>query len=314
MKGGEPLLRSPDLANHADTDRLDDRKPFNVKLAILGTGGFIGAALLRFEQERAAGVVGISSKNFSFAAADAANQLATRLADCDAVVLCSLITPGQATIRDLGWRDLVDPNLRLLRLVLDAMARLPRAHLVLLSTDAVYPDDDEPASEQAPTAPKTVYADIHLQREAMSRAALGERCTACRITQVFGANDTHNAYGPCRMVRSALNEGVVRLFGQGEELRDHVSIDDVCQALSAIARIAPGGPVNLGFGRSVSFGAIAEAVIKAVPGTQLVHTPRAMPLVHRHASIMRLQSLVPAYQPTSVLDAIPSLVSMLRAK
>jgi nucleoside-diphosphate-sugar epimerase len=48
-----------------------------------------------------------------------------------------------------------------------------------------------------------------------------------RPTAIYGAADTHNSYRLNRLLRLALREARITLFGRGEEERDHVYINDV---------------------------------------------------------------------------------------
>src|SRR3546814_11446336 len=48
-----------------------------------------------------------------------------------------------------------------------------------------------------------------------------------RPTLIYGAEDTHNSYGPNRLRRMARKDARITLFGAGEETRDHISVDDV---------------------------------------------------------------------------------------
>ena len=54
-----------------------------------------------------------------------------------------------------------------------------------------------------------------------------------RPTLIYGANDPHNGYGPNRFRRQAAKGETITLFGEGEEKRDHVPVDDVAALVSA---------------------------------------------------------------------------------
>ena len=48
-----------------------------------------------------------------------------------------------------------------------------------------------------------------------------------RPTLIYGEKDPHNGYGPNQFRRKANKGEAITLFGEGEERRDHVAIDDV---------------------------------------------------------------------------------------
>ena len=52
-----------------------------------------------------------------------------------------------------------------------------------------------------------------------------------RPTLIYGLEDTHNGYGPNQFLKKVKQKKVIKLFGKGEERRDHVFIDDVTKII-----------------------------------------------------------------------------------
>jgi nucleoside-diphosphate-sugar epimerase len=71
------------------------------------------------------------------------------------------------------------------------------------------------------------------------------------------------------------------LFGEGEEQRDHVLIDDVAELTARVIYRRSAGALNIATGETVSFREIAETVVRlsgrSVP---IVETPRMGPMPH----------------------------------
>ena len=130
-----------------------------------------------------------------------------------------------------------------------------------------------------------------------------------RPVAVFGAGDTHDAYGPNRFARTAREEGRIVLFGEGEELRDHLHVDDfAAYAVSLVERRAT-GVFNLASGTARSFAEVAAAVADASPAeVRIEHAPRAMPITHRRFDTAALRAASPDVQPTDFAAALRTLL------
>jgi len=102
-----------------------------------------------------------------------------------------------------------------------------------------------------------------------------------RPTLIYGASDPHNGYGPNRFRRQAARGEEILLFGEGEERRDHVLVDDVAALILRIALRRSTGTLNIATGETYSFRAIAEMVCRG--GAQAAcdkGSPRHGPMPH----------------------------------
>jgi len=178
-----------------------------------------------------------------------------------------------------------------------ALEKTGCAHLLYFSSDAVYGMGPALVSEDTPAAPQDLYGAMHLARELMARAVPKVPVLILRPTLVYGAEDTHNAYGPNRFRRSARKDGVIQLFGGGEETRDHIHVDDVAALTARCLMHRSTGTLNVATGRSVSFAALAEMVARQFPSPpRIVKTPRANPVTHRHYDVINLVTAFPDYK------------------
>ena len=148
--------------------------------------------------------------------------------------------------------------------VVRALSSIERSHVVYLSSDAVYPDlpsgPGASLSERSCAAPTSAYGVSHRVRESILRESLGDRLAILRSTMIYGAGDRHDAYGPNRMARSALSERVIRLFGQGEDVRDYVACDDLVAWIVAALERRSVGVLNAASGESTSALELAECL------------------------------------------------------
>ena len=103
-------------------------------------------------------------------------------------------------------------------------------------------------------APDNMHGMMHVARETMLCASFPDMPTAClRPTLVYGAGDPHNGYGPNRFRRLAQAGEAITLFGEGEERRDHVSVDDVAELGAQMVMHRSSGALNAATGTVISF-------------------------------------------------------------
>src|SRR5256885_1405531 len=69
-----------------------------------------------------------------------------------------------------------------------------------------------------------------------------------RPTLLYGAEDPHNGYGPNRFRRLANAGADITLFGEGEERRDHVLIDDLAEIVLRVLKRRSTGTLNIATG------------------------------------------------------------------
>jgi len=134
--------------------------------------------------------------------------------------------------------------------------------VVYISSDAVYVDSDSPLSEKSCAQPGSLHGVMHLAREVMLANAWHGSLCFLRPTLIYGSEDPHNGYGPNRFIRLAQKGEEISLFGEGEELRDHVWIEDVADLTYRVLVHQSTGIMNIATGTVVSFRDIAEQVAR----------------------------------------------------
>jgi nucleoside-diphosphate-sugar epimerase len=102
-----------------------------------------------------------------------------------------------------------------------------------------------------------------------------------RPTLVYGLEDPHNGYGPNRFRRLAAAGKEIVLFGEGEERRDHVDVEDIAELVRLIVLHRSSGVANAVSGAVVSFREIAEFVASEfAPRVAVKGSPRNGPMPH----------------------------------
>ena len=245
------------------------------RVVVVGAGGFIGATIVR--QLRAADVrtIALTRSEVDLLAPTGSKQLRALLTAGDSVVFVSAVVPARSTAGLMM-------NLHMADAACQAFAAVPPAHLVYVSSDAVYADDANPVTERSAVAPSTLHGMMHAARELMLRSEHRGALAILRPSLVYGAADPHSGYGPNRFRRQAASGASITLFGDGEERRDHVAVEDVAALAVRILLRRSEGVINVATGVATSFHDVANLVASHFsPRPAVVSVPRAGPRPRR---------------------------------
>jgi nucleoside-diphosphate-sugar epimerase len=277
-----------------------DRPEAPQRAVILGGNGFLGRRLTTRLRTQGVDTVPLGTAELDLTAGDAADALAALLEPGDSVVMLAALTPDRG--RDAAT---LLRNVTMAEAVCRATAATPPAHLIYLSSDAVYPFGDGLVSEASSAEASDMYGVMHRAREVMLQASVKAPVAVLRSTLLYGAGDPHNSYGPNRFRRMAAEKGEITLFGAGEETRDHVHVEDAARLIELVMRHRSTGLLNLASGTSHSFDAAAHAVAETFdPPARVVHTPRQSPITHRHFDTAALIRAFPSFRFTPLGEGL----------
>ena len=277
------------------------------RVVVLGGSGFIGAHLVKQIDHSGVEVLGISSSKIDLSAPDAVRALAETMRRDDTLVFASCLT------RDKG-EDLptLMKNLAMAGNVGLFVEGHGCAHLIYLSSDAVYKDDVSLVREDSPCEPSGLYGMTQMVRERMMAYSAGKAgipLAVLRPCGVYGPGDTHNGYGPNRFLRTAFSQEKISLFGQGEETRDHIFVGDVCRLIRLCAEHRSVGTLNLATGRTYSFAEVAELVSRAVAkAVKIEHMTRQGPVTHKHFDITATLRAFPTVSFASLEEGLEKTI------
>jgi nucleoside-diphosphate-sugar epimerase len=277
------------LTHHSEVSVAPNR------VVVLGARGFVGRALVERLRADGVAVAAIGSDRIDLAAPDAGAKLSGELRPGDTVVFLSALTPDKGR----GVEPFL-ANVRMGAAVCAALERSPPAHVVYVSSDAVYPFRSALINESSCAEPVDLYGAMHLAREIMVRQATKAPVAILRPTLIYGAHDTHNSYGPNRLRRMAHKDRRITLFGAGEETRDHIAIGDVVALIALTIHRRSAGTLNLASGRSISYDDLARLVTRpfAPAPIEVACTPRQTPITHRAFDVTGLYRSFPEFVVT----------------
>jgi UDP-glucose 4-epimerase len=137
--------------------------------------------------------------------------------------------------------------------------------LAFASTNAVVGPMESPAiSEADRLRPLTPYGSTKAAGEMLMSAytaSYGVRCTALRLTNVYGPGMQAKDSIVARLMRAVRLGRTFEVYGDGQQVRDYVHTHDVVAAmLLALSDEQWNGPVVIGAGRSLSVLDVVNAV------------------------------------------------------
>ena len=194
-------------------------------------------------------------------------------------------------------------NLRMAEAVCAALTAQPVAQLVYISSDAVYADDANPVTERSYQQPSSLHGVMHLARETMLRSALKLPLAILRPTLIYGAEGSAQRLRPEPLPPAAAKGEAITLFGEGEEMRDHVPgrrrgrAGGAGAATTAARACSTSRPAT----RSRSATWPRRSLRWPASKSDIRGTPRQNPITHRHFDITDCLKAFPEfhYSPLS---------------
>lgn len=276
------------MLEHMQTPAADPSR-----VVVLGAAGFVGSASGDLLRANSIPTELIARADIDLLSSSAGDRLAARLRPDDSLVVISARAPckDSAMLRE---------NISMMETVCAALAKQSVAQVVYVSSDAVYGDEPVPLTEASPTAPGSMHGAMHLARELMLGDSVTGPFAILRPTLIYGVADPHNGYGPNRFRRLAAAGEDIVLFGEGEERRDHVLVDDVAELILRVLRHRSAGVLNIATGAVASFHDIARDVSEMFDAAiEINSSPRVGPMPHNGYR---------PFDPAATTDAFPDFV------
>jgi nucleoside-diphosphate-sugar epimerase len=239
----------------------------------MGAGGFVGRHTARLLEGKTE-VISLTRKEVDLLEPKSHEKLASYLNGADTLVVTSALAPCKSA-------PMLIDNLKMIDEVCKAIALQKPAHLIYVSSDAVYRDSMHRLNENSCAQPDSFHGAMHLTREVILKNSFQGPFAIVRPTLIYGADDPHNGYGPNQFVRKVRAHETIHLFGKGEELRDHIAVEDVAEIIRRVIVHRSEGVVNAVSGKEISFGAIAQLVKQLGNSSVTIQeNPRKGPMPH----------------------------------
>lgn len=157
---------------------------------------------------------------------------------------------------------------------------------LLASTNAVVGNRSGVFDEEVPLRPLTPYGATKAACEMLLSGyagAYGMTTCSVRLTNIYGPGMAHKDSFVPRLMRAALSGAGVEVYGDGEQRRDLVHVEDVARGFLTAWNHGATGPLIIGAGHSVTVTELVEAARKAtgrpIPVRHIPAKPGEMPAV-----------------------------------
>lgn len=282
------------------------------RVVILGAKGFVGGAIAAYLAKININTLAIGREEIDLSKKNAAEKLTQILHPDDALIVIAARAPCKS-------HNMLLENMQIMTSVCDALKIKRVQQVIYISSDAVYSDSMGKLSEQSPAAPSSLHGAMHLAREHMLKSVVDETALLIiRPSLLYGVNDPHNGYGPNSFYRLVQAAKPIALFGQGEELRDHVYIDDVAQLIYLSLTHHSYGVLNITTGEVISFYQIAELLNQFTSNpVNILFRTRNAPMPHngyRAFDNSLCQQAFPNFQYTPLLTGLNKMHQMHEQK
>jgi nucleoside-diphosphate-sugar epimerase len=158
----------------------------------------------------------------------------------------------------------------------------PKAKIIFSSSRMVYGKVEKPViTEHCETNPLSLYGIHKLTSEKyllMYYKDFGIPCSILRLTNPYGPRQQikHSKYSLVGwFIRQAMENKVIKIYGDGLQLRDYIYVDDIVDAMINCAGTekAIGEIINIGSGISSRFSDMVQSVVSCVKSGKVEYIP-----------------------------------------
>jgi len=238
----------------------------------------------------------------------------------DGVVhLAAFVDPAESVRKPLFTHDVnVNGTLN----VLDGCVQKGVGRFVLASSAGVYGDGNPlPLREEYELRPVSPYAASKVSCEYYCKTfcdCYGLSNVILRFFNVYGPGQGANAYAGVitRFVRSGLRGEALTVYGDGNQTRDFINVEDVVDAVvKALAFESSGSEVfNVCSGKPVKIDALAHSVCSVLgKDLEVVHVePRAGDVLHSYGDPARIEKALGFKARVGLEDGLRQFVEFTR--
>jgi UDP-glucose 4-epimerase len=245
---------------------------------VTGGAGFIGTAVTRALLERGAEVTVADTKPVTDARALSVTGDLRRPEILDRAMARRVTTvihlAAETSVLASVSRpvEVHETNVALTLSLLERCRAEGVGRFVLASTNAVVGDiGDAVIDEESPLRPLTPYGATKAAAEMLVSAysaSYGLAGSAVRLTNVYGPGMQQKDSLVARLMRACRDHGSVSIYGDGNQVRDYLYVDDAVQGLLLPLETDLVGPLTIGSGTSISVNELHD-VVRAVTGVDL---------------------------------------------
>jgi nucleoside-diphosphate-sugar epimerase len=249
-----------------------------MKILVTGSAGFVGRHMVAALEARGASVVSIDPREQggewrSFSRQDCRTFFRLWPGTYDLVVHCAATVGGREGI-DHNAALLGANNVQLDGALFEWALRIRPGRILYLSSAAAYPvwrqnvvgylstEDDAGPGHLGMPDESYGWAKLTGELLALKARAAGVPVTVVRPFSMYDFDQDDDYPFPMFAQRAARRDNPFVVWGDGEQVRDWIHIDDAVAAMLALVDAKVDGPVNLGTGIGTSMDELAQIAME----------------------------------------------------
>ena len=148
------------------------------------------------------------------------------------------------------------------------------ARFVFASSNAPIGENTPPIDEEKPARPLSPYGASKLAGEGYCSAfhgSYGLGTVILRFANVYGPRSTHKGSVVAKFIKDAMSTGTLTIYGDGEQTRDFIHVDDLARAIIAGLESDCGGETfQIATGSETRIIDLAHSIQAAFPDRKIV--------------------------------------------
>lgn len=232
----------------------------NKNVIVLGKNGFIGSNIIKcFLSYSSDNVKGVSSQECDLLSLNSIQNNLSFIKGNDIIIMASAIT----RLKENNFESMIK-NIRMADNISSFIEKNKVAYIVFLSTADVYGlvKQDTMINEKLLPNPNDYYAMSKLSSEYILKKMCHKKhipLLVLRLSGIYGPGDNGKSTIN-KLIESAVINKKVVIYGDGEDKRDFVYIEDLCNVLKMAADHKINGTLNVATGKSSSIKEIVEVI------------------------------------------------------
>lgn len=270
---------------------------------VIGSGGFIGSALLSLNS-LTFDFVGIDKSELDLCTPDSVTSLRSYIQKnhIERIIVLASIK------RQLGDSlEIKKLNNTIVDNIINAVVDLD-VFVTYISSCAVYGERNSQINftESSPVNPTSFYGEHKIESELKLKSSFDSRQLLILRPPLIYSIHNQEPYGPSRFLFSALSMQRIDLWGDGLEKREMINILDATTLITRLTRDDRHGTFNLVSGNSYSFSECANYLSNYLPNVTINHRQRDGASVDHTYNNCSFKCLVPDFTFSTPFAVISS--------
>ena len=258
---------------------------YKKRILILGSKSFIGSNIYKTMNKKKISILLFPKKKCNFLKKKDVYKISNKIKPKDIIIFVATKAPAK-NISDFS------KNIEMIKNFCDYFSKKKFHRIVYVSSDAVY-SDHRNINEKTKIFSDTYHGKMHALREFYLKTFFSKRLLIVRPTLTYGIGDPHNGYGPNSFIRLALQNKDIRLFGKGEEKRDHIHVSDLSNSITKLIFNDSIGEYNIASGKVISFYNLARLIVKLSRSkSKIIFQKRNSPMPHLGYRSFNIKKLI----------------------